>query len=84
MAESVGGRLFFAGEATNHKYPATMHGAFDSGLCRAAQIVEELDCSPRGRPVHATAGELTGKAKQLHALFRTKSPDVEFGMFAAM
>lgn len=32
MAESVGGRLFFAGEATTRKYPATMHGAFFTGL----------------------------------------------------
>lgn len=31
MAESVGGRLFFAGEATIKMYPATMHGAFISG-----------------------------------------------------
>ncbi len=27
MAQDVGGRLFFAGEATIHKWPATMHGA---------------------------------------------------------
>jgi hypothetical protein len=32
LAESVGGRVFFAGEATTRKYPATMHGAFYSGL----------------------------------------------------
>lgn len=32
LAESVGGRVFFAGEATTKKYPATMHGAFLSGL----------------------------------------------------
>lgn len=32
MAEHVGGVLFFAGEATTDKYPATMHGAFSSGL----------------------------------------------------
>lgn len=32
IAESIGGRLFFAGEATSSKYPATMHGAFESGL----------------------------------------------------
>ena len=32
MAESVGDRLFFAGEHTMRKYPATMHGAFFTGL----------------------------------------------------
>ena len=32
MAESVGDRLFFAGEHTTRKYPATMHGAFFTGL----------------------------------------------------
>lgn len=32
VAEPVGGRLFFAGEATTKKYPATMHGAFFTGL----------------------------------------------------
>ena len=31
MAESTG-RLFFAGEATTKQYPATMHGAFASGM----------------------------------------------------
>ena len=32
LAESVGERVFFAGEATSRKYPATMHGAFYSGV----------------------------------------------------
>lgn len=31
LGESLGGRVFFAGESTNRKYPATMHGAFFSG-----------------------------------------------------
>ena len=38
LAASVGGKLFFAGEATHRQYPATVHGAYLSGL-RAAQEV---------------------------------------------
>ncbi|GLJ53847.1 hypothetical protein SUGI_1149590 [Cryptomeria japonica] len=39
LAESMGdGRVFFAGEATNRHYPATIHGAFLSGLREAANI----------------------------------------------
>jgi hypothetical protein len=38
LAESVGGRLFFAGEATTRRHPATMHGAFYSGLWAAANL----------------------------------------------
>jgi hypothetical protein len=30
------------GEATTKKYPATMHGAFDSGLREAARIMAQL------------------------------------------
>lgn len=32
LAESLGGRVYFAGEATTRKWPATMHGAYLSGL----------------------------------------------------
>ncbi len=32
VAEHVGGVVYFAGEATTDKYPATMHGAYLSGV----------------------------------------------------
>eukprot|EP00884_Botryococcus_braunii_P000714 jgi/Botrbrau1/10643/Bobra.53_2s0002.1 len=38
LAESLSGRVFFAGEATTRKYPATMHGAFHTGLREAANV----------------------------------------------
>jgi monoamine oxidase len=38
LAAPVGARLFFAGEATSAEHPATVHGAYASGL-RAAQEV---------------------------------------------
>ena len=48
MARAVAGRVFFAGEATTRRYPATMHGAFASGL-RAVRAYICWFCS--GPPV---------------------------------
>ncbi|KAK3159142.1 hypothetical protein QOZ80_2AG0146260 [Eleusine coracana subsp. coracana] len=39
LAESVHDRVFFAGEATNRRYPATMHGALLSGYRESANIL---------------------------------------------
>jgi predicted NAD/FAD-dependent oxidoreductase len=40
LAEPVGDRVFFAGEATSRSYPATVHGAFLSGEREAKRISE--------------------------------------------
>jgi hypothetical protein len=39
LAEPVGDRLFFAGEATSEDYPSTVHGAYLSGLREAERIL---------------------------------------------
>ncbi|KAK8649175.1 hypothetical protein V6N13_129909 [Hibiscus sabdariffa] len=52
LAESVGDdRVFFVGEATNKQYPATMHGAFLSGMREAANM---LRVARRRRSLHLT------------------------------
>jgi len=38
LASSVDGKVFFAGEATHQDYPATVHGAFLSGIRAAGQV----------------------------------------------
>ncbi len=42
LAAPVGDRLYFAGEATNRTYPATVHGAWLSGVREAARIKARL------------------------------------------
>ncbi|MCL4262156.1 MAG: FAD-dependent oxidoreductase [Anaerolineae bacterium] len=39
LARPVGTRLFFAGEATNRAHPATVHGAYLSGLRAAGEVM---------------------------------------------
>lgn len=44
------GRVFFAGEHTIRNYPATVHGAFLSGLREASRIADQLCGCPYKPP----------------------------------
>ncbi|KAK7291444.1 hypothetical protein RIF29_06589 [Crotalaria pallida] len=81
LAESVGdGRVFFAGEATNKLYPATMHGAFLSGMREAANILrvaKRRSSTPDARTTNNTV-----ENDDLNRLFL--NPDLTFGSFSVL
>lgn len=83
MADPVDDRLFFAGEATIRKYPATMHGALLSGYREASNMARvafaRLDPS---KPARTEPRDLQTYSTVLADLF--KDPDLKFGNFAVI
>ncbi|KAL6565359.1 hypothetical protein OROGR_002310 [Orobanche gracilis] len=84
LAESVGdGRLFFAGEATNRRYPATMHGALLSGFREAANMSHYARVRASGLTVEKNPSQNAHTCASILAdLFR--QPDAEFGSFSVL
>lgn len=82
LAENVGQRLFFAGEATTREYPATMHGAFLSGLREASCIFHASRSRTNGSadPKKCMQKNLRSCNDILLDLF--KKPDLAFGNFS--
>ncbi|CAK7346068.1 unnamed protein product [Dovyalis caffra] len=81
LAESVGdGRVFFAGEATNKQYPATMHGAFLSGMREAANILRVAN-----RRSLALTSKVNNGLKEIDDLNKLyDTPNLTFGSFSIL
>ncbi|KAL7001898.1 Lysine-specific histone demethylase 1 1 [Sarracenia purpurea var. burkii] len=81
LSESIGdGRVFFAGEATNKQYPATMHGSFLSGMREAANILRVA--KRRSLVPSENSNGTNAESDDLVKLFET--PDLKFGSFSVL
>ncbi|RZR70609.1 hypothetical protein BHM03_00000855 [Ensete ventricosum] len=81
LAESVGdGRVFFAGEATNKRYPATMHGALLSGFREAANIARVA----RRRSTMPVMDKVDVMEDPLNLDYLFRTPDFSFGSFLVL
>lgn len=81
LGESVGNRLFFAGEATSRQYPASMHGAFLSGL-KAASHISRAAIDWETNPRKFVQRNIGPSSDLLVDLFL--KPDLAFGNFTVI
>lgn len=58
LAQSINGRLFFAGEATERQYYQTVHGAYLSGLRAANEVLRQNTGSTAAAPWRPMASPL--------------------------